>query len=125
MKVSELAERTGLALRQIRYLISEELVPHAGGSRTSPVYDERHVAAIERYKELSEAGYRPGKIRALLRVEELVARGGPIRLAEGVHLIVDASVLDPDVTHPRDVADAAEAVISTVIRNRKAENNAA
>ncbi len=66
MKVSELAERTGLALRQIRYLISEELVPHAGGSRTSPVYDERHVAAIERYKELSEAGYRPAKIRALL-----------------------------------------------------------
>jgi DNA-binding transcriptional MerR regulator len=125
VRLDELAERTGLAARQVRYLISEDLVPHAGGTRANPSYDQRHVDAIERYKALRDDGHRPAKIRALLRIEDLVARGGPIPLAPGVHLIVDGFQFDPDTADPRGIAEAAEAAIEIVIRNRKEKPHAA
>jgi DNA-binding transcriptional MerR regulator len=125
VRIEELAQRTGLAARQVRYLISEELVPPAGGTRTNPSYDERHVIAIDRYKTLRDHGYKPAKIRALLRIEDLVAQGGPIPLAPGVHLIVDGTHFRPDMADPRAIAEAAEAAIEIVINSLKEKSHAA
>jgi DNA-binding transcriptional MerR regulator len=125
VRLDQLAERTGLAPRQVRYLISENIVPAAGGTRANPIYDSSHVNAIERYKDFRARGHMPSQIKMLLHVESIVAAGGPIPLGKGLSLIVDHTLLDIEATDPRAVGDTVEAVITTIIANAKEKANAA
>src|SRR5689334_13229742 len=85
MNFQELSLLTGVAERQIRYLIAERFVPSPRGSRAKPEYGEDHVAAIRRYTLLRDKGFPPAAIKLLLEDRHPVV--------PGVDLVVDRSLL--------------------------------
>lgn len=84
MKLPELLERTGITARQVRYLISHQLVPAPTGGRAHAFYGDEHVEAIRRYTRLRRLGFSPASIRVLLQAKQ----GVPFPVAEGVTLVV-------------------------------------
>ena len=84
MNMKQLSECTGLAPRQIRYLIAEGFMPPPTGGRTYADYGEEHTAAIRRYMRLKELGFPPAAIRVLLGARE----GVPFPVADGITLVV-------------------------------------
>ena len=48
MKIGELAALTGVAERQVRYLIAEGFIPAPRGGRANADYGDEHVEAIGR-----------------------------------------------------------------------------
>ena len=89
MNIRDLAVRTGLAERQIRYLIAEGFIPPPRGGRANADYDEDHVAAIIRYTRLRDLGFPPAAIKLLLQTRE----GAPFPVASGVTLVLDPKLL--------------------------------
>ena len=85
MRLTELTDRTGIAQRQIRYLIAEGFIPPPRGGRANADYGEDHVAAIGRYTRLRELGFPPAAITLLLQAKE----GAPFVIAPGITLVVD------------------------------------
>lgn len=85
MNFRDLSLLTGVAERQIRYLIAERFVPSPRGSRAKPEYGEDHVAAIRRYALLRDKGFPPAAIKLLLEDRYPVV--------PGVDLVVDRSLL--------------------------------
>ena len=84
MKLRELSERTGVAPRQVRYLIAEGFVSPPTGGRAHAYYGKEHVDAIQRYQRLKALGLSPAAIRVLLESRE----GAPFPVATGVTLVV-------------------------------------
>ena len=84
MKLRELSERTGVAPRQVRYLIAEGFVPPPTGGRAHASYGKEHIDAIQRYQRLKALGLSPAAIRVLLEAQE----GAPFPVATGVTLVV-------------------------------------
>lgn len=107
MTLRELALLTGVAERQIRYLIAEGFVPPPTGGRAHADYGGDHVAAIERYGAFKRTGLPPAAIKVLL------TDGGsvPFPVAPGVKLLVEPAALGQQ----RDVA-ALEDRIRAVLR---------
>ena len=89
MNIRDLAVHTGLAERQIRYLIAEGFIPPPRGGRANADYDEDHVAAIIRYTRLRDLGFPPAAIKLLLQTRE----GAPFPVASGVTLVLDPKLL--------------------------------
>jgi MerR family copper efflux transcriptional regulator len=89
MRMNELTDLTGIAERQVRYLIAEGLIPPPRGGRANADYGEDHVAAIRRYSRLRELGFPPAAIKLLLQAK----KGAPIPVAPGVTLIVDPDLI--------------------------------
>jgi MerR family transcriptional regulator, copper efflux regulator len=89
MRMSELTDLTGIAERQVRYLIAEGFIPPPRGGRANADYGEDHVAAIHRYSRLRELGFPPAAIKVLLQARE----GAPIPVAPGVTLVVDPDLI--------------------------------
>jgi MerR family transcriptional regulator, copper efflux regulator len=89
MNIRELTARTGLAERQIRYLIAECFIPPPRGGRANANYDEDHVTAITRYVRLRDLGFPPAAIKLLLQTNE----GAPFPVAPGLTLVVDPKLL--------------------------------
>jgi DNA-binding transcriptional MerR regulator len=89
MNIRELTVRTGLAERQIRYLIAEGFIPAPRGGRANADYDEDHVAAITRYTRLRDLGFPPAAIKLLLQTSE----GAPFPVAPGLTLVIDPKLL--------------------------------
>ena len=89
MRIKELIERTGVAERQVRYLIAEGFVPSPRGGRANADYGEDHVTAIQRYMRLREVGFPPAAIKLLLQARE----GAPFAVAPGITLVVDPELL--------------------------------
>jgi DNA-binding transcriptional MerR regulator len=89
MRIGDLTARTGVVERQIRYLIAEGIVPPPRGGRATAEYGEDHVAAIERYNHLHEAGFPPAAIKLLLQAKE----GAPFPVAPGITLVVAPDML--------------------------------
>ena len=89
MNLRELTALTGVAERQVRYLIAEGLVPPPRGGRAHADYGDDHVAAIARYTALRRTGLLPSAIKVLL------STGGsaPVPVVPGVSLLVDAALL--------------------------------
>jgi MerR family transcriptional regulator, copper efflux regulator len=87
--MSELTDLTGIAERQVRYLIAEGFIPPPRGGRANADYGEDHVAAIHRYSRLRELGFPPAAIKVLLQARE----GAPIPVAPGVTLVVDPDLI--------------------------------
>ena len=85
----ELTDLTGVAERQVRYLIAEGFIPPPRGGRSNADYGEDHVAAIRRYARLRELGFPPAAIKLLLQAKE----GAPFPLADGITLIVDPALI--------------------------------
>jgi len=84
MKYEELVKATGVADRQIRYLIAEGFVPPPSGGRTDATYGEEHVTAVRRYGRLRELGFPAAAIRLLLGARE----GVPVPIIPGVTLVI-------------------------------------
>jgi MerR family transcriptional regulator, copper efflux regulator len=89
MHIRELIACTGIAERQVRYLIAEGFVPPPRGGRANADYGDDHVAAIDRYTRLREVGFPPAAIKLLLQASE----GAPFSVAPGITLVVDPGLL--------------------------------
>ena len=89
MKIGELAALTGVAERQIRFLIAESFIPAPRGGRTNADYSDEHVEAIGRYTRLRDLGFPPAAIKLLLQARE----GAPFPAAPGITLVVDPKLL--------------------------------
>ena len=89
MRMNELTDLTGIAERQVRYLIAEGFIPPPRGGRANADYGEDHVAAIHRYSRLRELGFPPAAIKLLLQAKE----GAPIPVGPGVTLVIDPSLI--------------------------------
>jgi len=89
MHIRELTAHTGVAERQIRYLIAEGFIPPPRGGRANADYGEDHVAAIDRYVRLRDLGFPPAAIKLLLQSGE----GAPFPVAPGITLVVDPKLL--------------------------------
>jgi DNA-binding transcriptional MerR regulator len=85
----ELTDVTGVAERQVRYLIAEGFIPPPRGGRANADYGEDHVAAIRRYVRLRELGFPPAAIKLLLHAKE----GAPFPVGHGVTLVIDPAVI--------------------------------
>jgi DNA-binding transcriptional MerR regulator len=89
MHIRELIATTGIAERQLRYLISEGFVPPPRGGRSNAEYGEDHVLAIQRYGRLRELGFPPAAIKLLLDAKD----GAPFPVAPGVTLVIDPELI--------------------------------
>ena len=89
MNIRELTSRTGIAERQIRYLIAEGFMPAPHGGRSNADYDDDHVVAIQRYSRLKELGFPPAAIKLLLQG----GHGAPFTVATGITLVVNPDLL--------------------------------
>lgn len=89
MHIRELISRSGIAERQLRYLIAEGFVPPPRGGRSNADYGEDHVVAIQRYGRLRELGFPPAAIKLLLEAKT----GAPFPVAPGVTLVVDHELI--------------------------------
>lgn len=89
MRLTELIAQTGIAERQVRYLISEGFIPHPEGGRANADYGEAHVAGIRRYTRLRELGFPPAAIKLLLGARE----GTPFPVVPGITLVVSPELV--------------------------------
>ena len=89
MNIRELTSRTGIAERQIRYLIAEGFMPAPHGGRSNADYDDDHVVAIQRYTRLKDLGFPPAAIKLLLQG----GHGAPFTVAPGITLVVNPDLL--------------------------------
>jgi DNA-binding transcriptional MerR regulator len=89
MHIRELTARTGIAERQVRYLIAEGFIPPPRGGRANADYGEDHVAAVDKYTRLRDLGFPPAAVKLLLQARE----GAPFLVAPGITLVVDPKLL--------------------------------
>jgi len=102
--MNELTDLSGIAERQVRYLIAEGFIPPPRGGRANADYGEDHVAAIQRYVRLRDLGFPPAAIKLLLQARE----GAPIPVAPGITLVVDPDLIGSGA----DVGDLAERIVT-------------
>ena len=89
MRLKDLIKQTGLAERQVRYLITEGFIPPPKGGRATADYGHSHVSGIKRYLALKDLGFPPAAIRLLLDAKP----GVPLVLAPGITLIVSPDLI--------------------------------
>jgi MerR family copper efflux transcriptional regulator len=89
MRIGELTKKSGVAERQVRYLIAEGFIPPPRGGRANADYGDDHVTAIRRYTRLRDLGFPPSAIKLLLQARE----GAPFSVAPGITLVVDPTLL--------------------------------
>lgn len=118
LRIRDLIKRTGVAERQIRYLISEGFVPPPRGGRSNADYGEDHVEAIIRFTRLKELGFPPAAIRLLLDA----TAGIPFPISKGVTLVVDTSRLASGADVEPMVAKARE-VLSHILSNHESKGS--
>jgi DNA-binding transcriptional MerR regulator len=113
MNIRELTARTGLAERQIRYLIAEGFIPPPSGGRSNADYGEDHVAAITRYTRLRDLGFPPAAIKLLLQTGE----GAPFPVAPGLTLVIDPKLLGSG-TPVDPIVDGIRRVLADLLEER-------
>ena len=89
MTLRELIRLTGIAERQVRYLIAEGFVPPPRGGRAYADYGDDHVTAIRRYMALRRTGLPPSAIRLVLEDGHAV----PFPVMPGVTLSLDPALI--------------------------------
>jgi DNA-binding transcriptional MerR regulator len=89
MHIRDLINRTGVAERQVRYLIAEGFIPPPRGGRSNADYGDDHIVAIQKYLRLRDLGFPPAAIKLLLQARE----GAPFPVAPGITLVVDPNLL--------------------------------
>ena len=85
MKMRDLAELTGQTSRNIRYLISENIVPKPYGTGKGAVYGQEHAEAINKYETLRNSG-----ITSMSALRRMIASDGlrVLRPAAGITVIL-------------------------------------
>jgi DNA-binding transcriptional MerR regulator len=89
LTLEQLADRTGLMPRHIRYLIAQDLVPPPRGGRAHARYGDDHLAAIGRYNTFKRLGFSLSAIRLLMQSTAAV----PIEVGSGLSLLVDPALI--------------------------------
>lgn len=89
MRIRELIDRTGVAERQVRYLVAEGFIPGPSGGRAQAEYGQVHVDGIRRYMRLRELGFPPAAIRLLLEARD----GTPFPIVPGLTLLVSPDLI--------------------------------
>ncbi len=112
MNFDELVHATGVAGRQIRYLISEGFVPPPTGGRTYAAYGDTHVRAINRYDRLRGLGFPPAAIRLLLDAKE----GIPVPVIPGLTLVIAPELIGSEDNASDIAAKAAEKIVELLTR---------
>lgn len=120
MNIRELIDLTGVAERQVRYLIAEGFVPAPRGGRSNADYGDEHVEAIRRYMRLRDLGFPPAAIRLLLEARE----GAPFAVAPGITLVLDPNLLGSGA-EAQPLAERITALLSELLRDRSHDDRAA
>jgi DNA-binding transcriptional MerR regulator len=111
MNIRELVAETGIAERQVRYLIAEGFVPAPMGGRANADYGEEHLTAIKRYTRLRELGFPPAAIKLLLQTRE----GAPFTVAPGITLVVAPELL-ASATPVRPLVARIEKILTDLLK---------
>lgn len=85
MKIGELAERTGVAARLIRYYEQQGLLTADRAANGYRSYTEAHVERVTRIAGLVQSGIPTRLVKVLLDVDDAVQRGQstcPLEVAE-------------------------------------------
>ncbi len=106
MRMRELIKKTGLAERQVRFLVAQGFIPPPRGGRANADYGDDHVSAILRYTRLKELGFPPAAIRLLLDAKE----GVPVTIEPGITLVIATEQLGES----RDVSSLEKSVSSAL-----------
>ena len=77
MKIGDVAERTGVAPRLIRYYEQQGLLTADRAHNGYRVYTEAHVERVKRAANLVRAGIPTRLVKVLLDTEDAAARGEP------------------------------------------------
>lgn len=101
LSIGELLAETGLEARQVRYMISEGMMPPANGrGRFAAGYGPRHIDAARRYLRLQAAGLRGHRLKAMMASQGAssipLVRSGPVEIS--VDLSVPPESIDVDRT---------------------------
>ena len=111
MTLAELAEALDLAPRQIRFLISEGILPAAQKTgRHADAYGPDHLARARHYMALSRMGMKPASIKVLMAFDQAV----PIFQADGVELRIDPAGL-PDTPDVEALIDSVAQALRTYL----------
>lgn len=116
MNIRELVSVTGIAERQVRYLIAEGFMPAPRGGRSNADYGDDHVAAIRRYVRLRDLGFPPAAIKLLLEG----GQGAPFALAPGITLVVDPDLLGK-VTDVGPLLERIAALVTELLKEKRHE----
>ena len=118
MNIRELTSRTGIAERQIRYLIAEGFMPGPHGGRSNADYDDDHVAAIQRYTRLKELGFPPAAIKLLLQG----GHGAPFTVVPGITLVINPDLLG-QVADVTPIINRATALLKDLLEEQTHESD--
>lgn len=99
MKIGEVAERTGVAARLIRYYEQQGLVSADRADNGYRSYTEAHVDRVERAAGLIQAGIPTRLVKVLLEAEDACAREEATCPAEVARLLAaELDGLDQRIT---------------------------
>ncbi|WP_375489793.1 MerR family transcriptional regulator [uncultured Jatrophihabitans sp.] len=97
LTVDELAERTGLTVRTVRFYASEGLLPAPQRRGRVAYYDERHRLRLDLVRTLQEHGYTLSAIQRVLA--RIPADAAPVEYA------VQSAVLAPWLAEQTEIVD--------------------
>jgi DNA-binding transcriptional MerR regulator len=131
--IDQLAERSGLPPRTVRYYIQRGLVDRPQGERRGAWYTARHLEQLLRIRRWTEAGLSLEGIAKLLSGDAdapaEVVRAGTIAvrshllLGEGLELVIDPDRARLSTAEVRELADAVTAALARLRRRKSKEND--
>ncbi len=113
----ELSRRSGLPAHQIRYLVSEGILPPADAKgRSADAYSEGHLSLAVEYVRLHASGMRPRAIKELLQGGAAPV-GGMVLRERGVEVrVTDEGALA--AMSDADVGELAAALWRALVQSR-------
>ena len=124
LTIEQLADRSGVSRRTIRFYVYEGLLEPPAGNTKGASYSPQHLERLERIKQMSARGYSLRQIRQLLTAggeQEAppppagsVAVRTHITLADGVELSVDAHKAQLSSGEVRQLAEEILKTITTI-----------
>jgi Predicted transcriptional regulators len=110
MNREELEAATGVSARNIRYLISEGILPPPEGAARAARYTDEHLRILRIYSEAKAEGVN--SLEVIKRRIAGVESRSSTAIVPGIELIVDKDVLDRKLTVDEIMA-ALRAVVET------------
>ena len=120
LSIGELAERTGVSRRTVRFYVQRGLIDPPVGLGRASHYTAQHAEQIGRVAALQRGGLRLEDISDLPAGKQAAAAGIAVpdarlvlrvALAPGVHLELDAGASPPTAEQIRKLAEAAKRIL--------------